>query len=63
MSRAFRLGLFIVGTLLIFAAGVFFIGSTESLFRPTYHLKAQFQNVSGLIDGAMSVWAEFTKGP
>ena len=52
MSRTFRLGLFIVGTLLIFAAGVFFIGSTESLFRPTYHLKAQFQNVSGLINGA-----------
>jgi phospholipid/cholesterol/gamma-HCH transport system substrate-binding protein len=52
MSRTFRLGLFIVGTLVIFAAGVFFIGSTESLFRSTYHLKAQFQNVSGLINGA-----------
>ena len=52
MSRTFRLGLFIVGALVIFAAGVFFIGSTESLFRPTYHLKAQFQNVSGLINGA-----------
>ena len=52
MSREFRLGLFIVGTLAIFAAGVFLIGSQESLFRPTYRLKAQFQNVSGLIDGA-----------
>jgi phospholipid/cholesterol/gamma-HCH transport system substrate-binding protein len=52
MSRTFRLGLFIVGTLVIFAAGVFFIGGTESLFRSTYHLKAQFQNVSGLINGA-----------
>ena len=52
MSRTFRLGLFIVGTLVIFAAGVFFIGNTESLFRSTYHLKAQFQNVSGLINGA-----------
>src|ERR1700730_14501194 len=52
MSRAFRLGLFIVGTLAIFAAGVFLIGGKESLFRSTYHLKAQFQNVSGLIDGA-----------
>ena len=52
MSRAFRLGLFIVGTLAVFAAGVFLIGSKESLFRSTYHLKAQFQNVSGLIDGA-----------
>jgi len=52
MSRTFRLGLFIVGTLVIFAAGVFFIGNTESLFRSTYHLKAQFQTVSGLINGA-----------
>jgi phospholipid/cholesterol/gamma-HCH transport system substrate-binding protein len=52
MSREFRLGVFIVGTLVIFAAGVFLIGSKESLFRSTYHLKAQFQNVSGLIDGA-----------
>jgi phospholipid/cholesterol/gamma-HCH transport system substrate-binding protein len=52
MSKEFRLGLFIVGTLLILAAGVFLIGSKESLFRSTYRLKAQFQNVSGLIDGA-----------
>jgi len=52
MSRAFRLGVFIVGTLVIFAAGVFFVGSNESLFRSTYRLKAQFQNVSGLINGA-----------
>jgi phospholipid/cholesterol/gamma-HCH transport system substrate-binding protein len=52
MSREFRLGLFIVGTIAIFAAGVFLIGSKESLFRSTYRLKAQFKNVSGLIDGA-----------
>jgi phospholipid/cholesterol/gamma-HCH transport system substrate-binding protein len=52
MSRAFRLGLFMVGTLAIFAAGVFLIGSNESRFRSTYRLKAQFQNVSGLINGA-----------
>ena len=52
MSRAFRLGLFIVATLVIFAAAVFLIGGRESLFRSTYRLKAQFQNVSGLIDGA-----------
>ena len=52
MSRAFRLGLFIVGSLVIFAIAVFLIGGQESRFRPTYRLKAQFQNVSGLIDGA-----------
>jgi phospholipid/cholesterol/gamma-HCH transport system substrate-binding protein len=51
MSRTFRLGLFIVSTLAIFAVGVFLIGGNESRFRSTYQLKAQFQNVSGLIDG------------
>ena len=52
MSRAFRLGAFIVGTLLIFAIGVFLIGSREFLFKSTYHLKADFDNVKGLNDGA-----------
>lgn len=46
------MGLFIVATLLILAVGIFLIGSKQSLFRPTYRLKAQFQNVAGLIDGA-----------
>jgi phospholipid/cholesterol/gamma-HCH transport system substrate-binding protein len=52
MSKEFRLGLFVVGTLVILAIGVFLIGNKESLFRSTYRLKAQFQNVSGLIEGA-----------
>jgi phospholipid/cholesterol/gamma-HCH transport system substrate-binding protein len=52
MSQAFRLGLFIVTTLAVLVAGVFLIGNRESLFRPTYHVKAEFQNVAGLADGA-----------
>jgi phospholipid/cholesterol/gamma-HCH transport system substrate-binding protein len=52
MSRAFRLGLFVVGTLVIFAIAVLYIGSEESLFHRTYGVQAQFQNVEGLIDGA-----------
>lgn len=52
MSRAFRLGVFVVATLLVFAAGVFWIGSRQFLFSPTYRLKAEFQNVAGLSDGA-----------
>ncbi len=39
MSRAFRLGLFIVTTLLILAAGIFLIGEKRFLFRRTYRLK------------------------
>src|SRR5438876_12376090 len=48
MSRAFRLGVFIVIALLIFAAGVFWIGNKQFLFHSTYRLQAEFQNVAGL---------------
>jgi phospholipid/cholesterol/gamma-HCH transport system substrate-binding protein len=52
MSRVARLGAFIVLTLAILAAGIFVIGSKEYLFRSTYQLKAQFDNVAGLAEGA-----------
>src|SRR5437762_6048480 len=52
MSRAFRLGVFIVATLLIFAAGIFWIGGKQFLFSSTYRLNADFQSVAGLSDGA-----------
>ncbi|MGB6943924.1 MAG: MlaD family protein [Bryobacteraceae bacterium] len=52
MSQAFRLGLFIVAALSALVIGVFLIGSRESLFQSTYRLKADFQNVAGLADGA-----------
>src|SRR5271166_458647 len=51
MSRAARLGAFIVVTLAILVAGVFIIGSKQYLFSSTYQLKAQFANVVGLDDG------------
>jgi phospholipid/cholesterol/gamma-HCH transport system substrate-binding protein len=52
MSKAARLGAFIVATLAILAAGVFVIGSRQYLFSSTYHLKAQFDDVAGLDAGA-----------
>jgi phospholipid/cholesterol/gamma-HCH transport system substrate-binding protein len=52
MSRAARLGAFILATLAILAVGVFIIGSKQYLFSSTYQLKAQFDNVEGLDDGA-----------
>ena len=52
MSRVARLGAFIVVTLAALAAGVFIIGSKAYLFRSTYRLKAQFDNVAGLAAGA-----------
>src|SRR5882672_8579931 len=52
MSRTFRLGAFIVATLLIFAAGVFWIGGKQFMFSSTYRLNADFQTVAGLPNGA-----------
>ena len=52
MSRAFRLGLFIVGTLAILVAGVFLIGDKQFLFSSTYPLKTTFKSVGGLNNGA-----------
>jgi phospholipid/cholesterol/gamma-HCH transport system substrate-binding protein len=52
MSRAFWVGTFIAGTLLILASGVFLIGRTAFLFSSKYRLKAEFSNVVGLVRGA-----------
>jgi phospholipid/cholesterol/gamma-HCH transport system substrate-binding protein len=52
MSRAARLGAFIVTTLAILVAGISVIGGKQYLFSSTYQLKAQFDNVEGLDAGA-----------
>jgi len=52
MSRAFRLGVFIVAALLIFAGAVFWIGKNQMLFRSKYRLNAEFKTVAGLAGGA-----------
>jgi len=52
MSGTFRLGVFIVAGLLIFAAGIFWIGNKQFLFHSTYRLQAEFGNVAGLNGGA-----------
>jgi phospholipid/cholesterol/gamma-HCH transport system substrate-binding protein len=52
MPKQLRLGIFIVGTLLMFGVGIFWIGSREFRFTSTYRLNADFQNVAGLGEGA-----------
>src|SRR5437764_12306682 len=52
MSRTLRLGIFVVLTLGIFAAAIFWIGARDFRFARTYQLSAQFPNVGGLTDGA-----------
>ncbi|MGA3188370.1 MAG: MlaD family protein [Bryobacteraceae bacterium] len=52
MSQNLRLGIFIIITLAILATGVFLIGSRESMFRSNYKVRADFDNVAGLDEGA-----------
>jgi outer membrane protein OmpA-like peptidoglycan-associated protein len=52
MSRAFRVGILIVAALSILAGGVLLIGNKDFLFDRTYRVKADFQSVSGLNNGA-----------
>ena len=52
MSKAARLGAFIIATLGILAAGIFIIGDRQYLFTSTYRLRAQFNTVVGLDEGA-----------
>jgi ABC-type transporter Mla subunit MlaD len=50
MSQTFRLGIFILIGLAILAVGVFLVGSMESRFHANYKVKAQFENVAGLVE-------------
>jgi phospholipid/cholesterol/gamma-HCH transport system substrate-binding protein len=52
MSQSIRLGFFVLLGLAILGAAVFLIGSKESLFQSNFLVRAQFQNVGGLNEGA-----------
>lgn len=52
MKAPLRLGLFIVLSLALFFAGIFWIGKKRFFFEPTYTLKADFPNVAGLFVGS-----------
>lgn len=47
-----RLGLFIIGGLVIFVIAVFIIGKQEHLFDPVFKISTSFHNVSGLETGS-----------
>jgi phospholipid/cholesterol/gamma-HCH transport system substrate-binding protein len=47
-----RLGLFIIGGLVIFVIAIFIIGKQEHLFDPVFKITTTFRNVSGLEAGS-----------
>ena len=63
MSQAFRLGLFIVAGLAVLVAGVFLIGSRESLFQSTYHSRPNFRTSPAWLTAPTCGWAGCTKAP
>jgi phospholipid/cholesterol/gamma-HCH transport system substrate-binding protein len=52
MSRAARLGAFILLGFTILVSGIFIIGGKQYMFTSTYRLSAQFSSVAGLDSGA-----------
>jgi phospholipid/cholesterol/gamma-HCH transport system substrate-binding protein len=50
--QSIRLGFFILVTLAVLTGGVFLIGSKQAIWQSTYIVKAEFQNVGGLNEGA-----------
>src|SRR3984957_7222912 len=52
MSRAARLGAFIIVALAILVSGIFIIGGKQYLFSSTYRLNTKFGSVVGLDSGA-----------
>jgi phospholipid/cholesterol/gamma-HCH transport system substrate-binding protein len=53
MSNTFRLGLFVLLALVLFAVGIFWIGKKQFLFSSTYELSADFTNAAGLFEGSV----------
>lgn len=43
-----KLGMFVIIGVALFMVGIYLIGSNKNLFGETFHLKANFSNVSGL---------------
>src|SRR6204780_4055499 len=52
MSRAARLGAFLLAALTILVSGIFIIGGRQYLFSSTYRLNTKFSSVVGLDSGA-----------
>jgi phospholipid/cholesterol/gamma-HCH transport system substrate-binding protein len=46
-----KLGMFVIIGLVVFAAAIFFVGRQTNLFGSTFHLTAQFKSAGGLKEG------------
>ena len=53
INRLAAVGLFVVGGLLLFSVGLFFIGERRMLFGNTFEVFAEFAGIAGLQNGAI----------
>ena len=51
-SRQVALGVFLIGGLILFGFGLFWIGDRRQLFSESIDLYTEFANISGLARGA-----------
>lgn len=61
-AQKIRIGLFTVIGIILFILGIFFIGSSKSLFTDTYNVYGTFNNVGGLQVGNNVRFAGITSG-
>lgn len=47
-NNTWKLGLFVVASLAVFLATIYFVGKSQNLFGANFHLNVKFKNVSGL---------------
>ena len=50
-GSSWKLGMFVIIGLVLFAAAIYFVGKQQNLFGSTFHLVAQFKSASGLKEG------------
>ena len=50
-SEKIRLGIFVIGGLILFVLAIYYIGSRQQIFEKTEHLTTLFNNVNGLLPG------------
>jgi phospholipid/cholesterol/gamma-HCH transport system substrate-binding protein len=52
-NRLAIVGAFVIGGMLLFAVGLFYIGDRRMLFSDTFHVYAEFKSIAGLEKGAI----------
>ena len=49
--KSIKLGIFVTITIVLFIVGLYFIGKKQQLFETTFHTKAVFKDINGLMVG------------